>query len=227
MNAVFDHLVFGAARLDEGARWLEERLGVPLSPGGEHAKMGTHNRLLRLPGSSYIELIAVDPAAPAPSQPRWFDLGAPGMAAELGTPRLLTWAASVNGLSNPAFSAGYDPGKVHAMSRNGLSWLITIRSDGSRPEGGALPSLIEWPEGVHPARALPDRGVILNALELRVADPERTEADLKSIGLDKSKSGIRIIRAPVKPGLRAFLETPRGPVWFDSSGLSGSGTADS
>jgi hypothetical protein len=226
MKAVFDHLVFGAARLDEGASWLEERLGAPLSPGGEHAKMGTHNRLLRLSSSSYIELIAVNPAVPAPSQPRWFDLDAPGMTAQLGTPCLLTWAAPVSGLSNPAFAPGYDPGKVHLMTRNGLSWHITIRSDGSRPEGGALPSLIEWPEGVHPALSLPDRGIALTALELRVRDPEGADAALKRIGPGKAATPIRIVRDPIKPGLRAFLETPRGPVWFDSAGSTGNGTAE-
>jgi hypothetical protein len=224
MKTVFDHLVFGTARLDEGARWLEERLGVPLEPGGEHGKMGTHNRLLRLPGSSYLELIAVNPAAPAPEQPRWFDLDAPGMAARLRTPRLLTWVASTKALSTSAFSAGYDPGEVWAMSRDGLSWRITIRGDGRMPGGGALPSLIEWPEGVHPAASLPDRGVILKSLELWVPDPERGKAALRSIGLDEAEGGIRVIRDRAKSRLRAFLDTPRGPVWFDSSGLSGNGT---
>jgi Glyoxalase-like domain len=224
MKTVFDHLVFGAARLDEGACWLEKRLGVPLAPGGEHEKMGTHNRLLRLSSSSYLELIAVNPAAPAPQQRRWFDLDAPGMAAKLGTPCLLTWVASTKVLSNPTFSAGYDPGEVRAMSRNGLSWLITVRGDGSRPEGGALPSLIEWPEGVHPAASLPDRGIILKSLELRVPDPEHGKAALRSIGLDEAEGGIGVIWDQAKSGLRAFLDTPRGPVWFDSSGLSGDGT---
>jgi Glyoxalase-like domain len=226
MKAAFDHLVFGAARLDEGARWLKERLGAPLSAGGEHSKMGTHNRLLKLSSFSYLELIAVNPEAPAPDQPRWFDLDAPGMAARLGTPCLLSWVASTKGLSDPDFFAGYDPGKVHAMSRNALSWLITFRDDGSRPEGGALPSLIEWPEGIHPATTLPDRGVTLKGLELRVPDTERVEAALRSIGLDRAKGGIRVIQNKVKPGLRTFLDTPRGPVWFDSSGLSGDGTAE-
>jgi hypothetical protein len=227
MKAVFDHLVFGAAGLDEGARWLEERLGVRLSAGGEHAKMGTHNRLLRLSGFSYIELIAVNPKAPAPEHPRWFDLDAPGVAARLGTPCLLTWAASAKGLSNPAFSVCYNPGDVQVLSRNGLNWLITIRSDGSMPEDGVLPSLIEWPEDVHPAAALPDRGVTLKGLEIRTADPERVEAALTSIGFDGAKSGVRVIQDQVKSGLRAFLDTPRGVLWFDSNGLYGGGTAKS
>jgi hypothetical protein len=215
------------ARLDEGARWLEQRLGVALSPGGEHAKMGAHNRLLRLSSFSYLELIAVNPEAPAPDQPRWFGLDAPGMAARLSTPCLLSWVASAKGLSDPAFSVSYDPGKVHAMSRNGLSWLITIRAGGSsRPEDGALPSLIEWREGIHPAATLADRGVTLKGLDLRVPDPERAEAALRSIGVDEAKSGIRVIRDQIKSGLRAFLETPRGPVWFDSSGSSGDGTGE-
>jgi hypothetical protein len=226
MKTAFDHLVFGAAHLDEGSRWLEARLGVPLTPGGEHVKMGTHNRLLRLSSLNYLELIAVNPAAPAPHQPRWFDLDAPGMTAQLGIPRLLTWAASAKGLSKLTFSPDYDAGEVQAMSRNGLNWLITIRSDGSRPEGGLLPALIEWPEGVHPAASLPYCGVTLKILELRSTSRERIEAALASIGLNKAKAGIRVIQDQFKSGLRAYFDTPRGPVWFDSSGSSGEGAAD-
>ncbi|HWS75561.1 MAG TPA: VOC family protein, partial [Quisquiliibacterium sp.] len=36
-----DHLVVGTPDLDEGARWLQARLGVVLQPGGRHAGWGT------------------------------------------------------------------------------------------------------------------------------------------------------------------------------------------
>ena len=52
MQTALDHLVVAAAGLDAGAAWLEAHLGVPLAPGGKHAAMGTHNRLLKL-GASF------------------------------------------------------------------------------------------------------------------------------------------------------------------------------
>lgn len=64
-GAAVDHLVVAAAGLDAGTAWLEAHLGVPLAPGGRHAAMGTHNRLLRLGPRLYLELIAIDPDAPA------------------------------------------------------------------------------------------------------------------------------------------------------------------
>ncbi|WP_393939598.1 VOC family protein [Piscinibacter sakaiensis] len=42
--------------------------------GGAHPHMGTHNRLLRLGDHCYLEVIAIDPAAPPPARARWFGL---------------------------------------------------------------------------------------------------------------------------------------------------------
>ena len=46
-----DHLVVAARDLDEGTAFVQNLLGVPLEPGGKHAAMGTHNRLLNLSGA--------------------------------------------------------------------------------------------------------------------------------------------------------------------------------
>jgi hypothetical protein len=216
MRASLDHLVFGVSSLEHGSLWLEERLGAPLSPGGRHEAMGTHNRLLRLGDNSYLELIAIDPEGSKPQRPRWFDLDSITPPDSLQAPRLLTWAAATTGLTSPGFSPAYDAGKAHAMSRGALSWLITIRDDGRVPEAGTLPSLIEWPEGVHPATALPGRGVSLTRLELFASDPDRTEAALKSIGLGAAGSRVRVVRDETGSRLRAILDTPRGIVCFDS-----------
>lgn len=83
-----DHIVVTAASLPEGVRDVETRLGQTLLPGGQHAAMGTHNRLLSLGPSEYFEVIAVDPEAKAPGQPRWFNLDHRG--AGMG---LTHWAA--------------------------------------------------------------------------------------------------------------------------------------
>ena len=89
-NVCLDHLVVAARTLGEGAAWLEARLGVSLQPGGRHAHFGTHNRLLGL-GDCYLEVIAVDPDAPPPPSPRWFELD----TLRLDTPRLIHWIVGV------------------------------------------------------------------------------------------------------------------------------------
>jgi hypothetical protein len=79
-----DHLAVAAENLGEGRALVEEALGLALQPGGQHAHFGTHNLLMGLADGLYLEVIAVDPEAPAPGYPRWFDLdrfhGAPRLA---------------------------------------------------------------------------------------------------------------------------------------------------
>jgi hypothetical protein len=69
VNCDIDHLVIGAASLEQGVAWCEATLGMAPGPGGVHAFMGTHNRLLRIDGpgfaNTYLEIIAIDPASAA------------------------------------------------------------------------------------------------------------------------------------------------------------------
>jgi hypothetical protein len=220
LKSFFDHLVFGVSSLDVGARWLEERLGVPLAPGGEHLKMGTHNRLLRLGQSSYLELIAISPLGEKPGRPRWFALDAVSPE-DLVTPRLLTWVASTPNISKTADQADYHPGGIQAMIRNSLNWLITIPDDGSLVAGGLLPSLIEWPAGVHPSQLLPERGLYLKELELYTPDPMGVERSLESIGVYPAVNHIRILPDDGGTRLRACLATKHGAIWFDSPDSTG------
>ena len=60
--------------------------------GGAHPLMGTHNHLLRLGETLFLEVIAPDPAAGPSLRPRWFALDDPRVRAELtASPRLTTW----------------------------------------------------------------------------------------------------------------------------------------
>jgi hypothetical protein len=215
MHAVLDHLVFGTSSLDEGALWLEERLGVPLAPGGEHPLMGTHNRLLRLGEYCYLELIAINPAAGKPQRRRWFALDDPGMQDSIKTPRLIAWAAATSGLSLVADCGSYAAGPVHAMSRGSLHWLITIPDDGGLVQDGLLPALIEWPAGSHPAAALPDRGVRLEALELSSPDPASVMEALNSIGFETDANKVCVAHDQHGTRLVACIAVPNGVVRFD------------
>ena len=217
MNAQLDHLVVAAATLDEGVAWCEATLGLTPGPGGQHALMGTHNRLFSIASAdfplAYLEIIAIDPAAPDPGRRRWFDLDDEALQTRLRRegPQLVHWVARVN--DAPAAVTGLhtqniDRGEVIAASRPTpqglLQWQITVRPDGQRLFDGVLPTLIQWGE-VHPAAAMPPSGITLASLELQHPQADVLATGLQAIGL----------ALPVRPGparLRARLQTVRGPV---------------
>lgn len=217
--AHIDHLVVAAATLAEGVAWCEATLGVTPGPGGSHALFGTHNRLLRLHSAAhpkaYLEIIAIDPAAtptrPAPLR-RWFDLDEPTLHQRLQRegPQLVHWVANVPDLEAAvaAWQAlGLDRGPVIEASRPTplglLRWRITVRDDGQRLFGGALPTLIQWGD-THPADGMADAGLGLHALRLQHPEADRLRAALAAIGL----GGLAVNTGPA--GLQADLSTARG-----------------
>ena len=160
-GTTFDHLVVGAKTLDEGAAWVESKLGVAPVPGGKHPIMGTHNRLLFIGPKRFLEVIAVDPEAKDPGRPRWFDLDEPYMREALErSPALIHWVERTSDLDAALRDYG-ETVEVLALERGPYRWRIGVPRDGHRPAGGALPTLIQWEGGLHPADALPDTGVRL------------------------------------------------------------------
>ncbi len=163
-----DHLVVGAASLAEGVAWCEQVLGMTPDAGGAHVLMGTHNGLLNIsaPGQPrcYLEIIAIDPAAPGPQgRARWFDLDQPALQQALRErgPGLIHWVARVPNLDAALAhwrSEGLDPGTAVEASRGALRWRIALRDDGRRLRREGLPVLIEWGDA-HPTDTLPDRGL--------------------------------------------------------------------
>ncbi|HZV93432.1 MAG TPA: VOC family protein [Caldimonas sp.] len=173
----FDHLVVAARSIGEGVAWCEAELGVVPAAGGKHPLMGTHNRLVNV-GSvryprSFLEIVAVDPDAPAPGRPRWFDLDGEATRAALASgPKLVQWVARTDAIDaslvalRAAGLALADPNAAERLTARGLlRWRIALMADGSRPAGGALPLLIEW-GGEHPCDSLPTSAVVLEQVEL-------------------------------------------------------------
>lgn len=177
MSWSVDHLVVGAATLEQGAAWCAATLGVLPGPGGKHPLMGTHNLLLSLSASDfprcYLEIIAIDTQAPAPSRRRWFDLDDPALRATLAAgPRLIHWVARCDDVVAECVAlaaAGIVRGEVLQAERDTprglLRWRISVRSDGARLSGGDLPTLIEWGD-THPADSLATSPVQLEALSV-------------------------------------------------------------
>ena len=199
MRCRIDHIVITAPDLAAGTELVRSALGVAPEAGGEHTRMGTHNCLLKLGDSLYLEVIAPNPDAPRPGRPRWFQLD------EQTRPRLATWVARTTDIRSTLAAASENLGEIEAMSRGDLGWLITIPPDGSLPLGGAAPTLIEWKTGPHPATRLRDTGCSLVSLEVFHPQPQRISALLKSISLEGRVS------AGERPRLVAHLQTPNGP----------------
>jgi len=200
-----DHLVYAVPDLDQGIEILAELLGVRAARGGSHPGLGTHNALLSLGPSCYLEIIAPDPAQPAPRLPRWLGVD------DARTPRFTTWAATSSNLVTSLERArlgGVTLGSVRTGSRvraDGvfLQWQLT---DAQQLVGdGIVPFLIDWGDSPHPASAAPT-GATLQEWRAEHPDPPRIMAMLHALEID-----MPIDRHPM-PRLIAVIDTPKGQV---------------
>ncbi len=221
-NCAVDHLVVAAASLEQGAAWCEATLGVACNPGGKHPLMGTHNRLLAIGSeafpNAYLEIIAIDPEAPAPGRARWFGLDDAALQRSLATdgPRLVHWVARSTMLDMHRWglmNVGHQPGDPIAASRETphglLAWQILVRDDGRTLCEGALPTLIQW-QGVHPAERMPASGVQLASLAV-AGVPARAKDVLRVRGVAMTAE-----RGEGEAVIRATLQTPRGEITLES-----------
>lgn len=193
-----DHLAVSAATLEEGIAHVEAALGVPLGPGGRHDYMSTHNRLLGLGPSDYLEVIAIDPEAPAVPHPRWFRLDE-----FRGAPRLTNWVCRVADLDAALALAPSGAGRAVALARGDFRWRMGVPPDGRLPFDDCFPALIEWQGGLKPQDRLADSDCRLTRLE--VAHPE---ADQLRPLLALADARIHCVTGA--RALRATFATPHG-----------------
>ncbi len=167
MNSRIDHIVIGTANLISGTKILETKLGFKFSNGGEHKIMGTHNKLLKLQSNIYLEIIANNPNVNKPSRQRWFSLDESRIKEKIKkSPRLLCWALEVENIEDTVKNCGYDPGEILQLSRDELTWKVTVPPNGKLVENGVLPVLIEWPSNQHPSKKLNNSKVSINKISL-------------------------------------------------------------
>ena len=206
MQNEVDHLVVTCADLDQGAAWIRSATGVDAVPGGRHAAMGTHNRLLRLGPRAYLEIIAIDPDAPPPGRPRWFNLDHPEARDRVAqAPFVATWvvrsvdiAAVVNRM--PVL------GGVLSLSRGPYRWRITVPADGGLPFDGVLPAVIQW-DGEHPADGLADVGCALLGVSVTHPRADELQRLLERLGIEPP-----VKATPGPPAVEGRVRCPAG-VW--------------
>ena len=195
-----DHLAVACGVLAEGVAVVEATLGVPMAAGGEHLAFGTHNRLLSLGPDEYLEVIAVNPAAPPPGRARWFDLDR-----FAGAPRLTNWVAGCDDMTAALAASPPGAGVPMDLARGDFRWTMAVPGDGVLPFDGAFPALIRWHGAAHPAPRLADHGIRLQALTLMHPQAGALRAALAGV-IDDPR--LTILAGPV--GLSARFSTPTG-----------------
>lgn len=165
-----DHIVIAAPSLAEGVEYVRDLTGIDMPKGGEHPQMGTHNHLVRLGESEFLEVIAVNPDAPAPDRPRWFGLDQP-----VQQPRLAHWVTRCTDMATTRPHLPDDNGPALRLTRGTLSWLLTVPEDGHLPMDGAAPSLLEWQADPLPPTQMPGADATLQALTITHPQADQIE----------------------------------------------------
>jgi Glyoxalase-like domain len=216
-----DHIVVACKTLDEGHAWCRETLGVEASGGGKHSGIGTHNTLLSLGSAHYLEIIAIDPGAPAPPFPRWFGLDTDEVKSLIAhEPRLIAWVARIarthegtpaprDAIERVAAIPTNPANVVRSAERGDFRWRFAFTSDGARPRGGVLPHFIQWDVTMHPCDRLSDVGVSLSSLVL--SDPVHEEVTCVLEAMRFADTKVHIGQSS-STQLVATLNTPKGLV---------------
>lgn len=201
--AHIDHIMIGVPDLDRGIATIERRTGVRAKYGGAHPGKGTRNAVLSLGNSTYLELIAPNPAEPIRSP-------AIETLKRLTAPTSLRWAITVS-----------DPKALKAKLA-GTGFQLSPPEAGARrlPDGPMLrwrtfdvrhlddpvaPFFIQWADpSLHPSRTAP-QGCTLRSLSLFEPAPARLRRLLVRLNLPVSVAGG-------KPAIRVRLSCPGGEV---------------
>tara|TARA_R110002094_G_scaffold70714_2_gene79342 strand:+ start:4569 stop:5180 length:612 start_codon:yes stop_codon:yes gene_type:complete len=195
-----DHIAVAGATLSAATDHVAQALGSPLQSGGQHDIFHTHNTLLGLADGLYLEAIAINPDAPHPDRPRWFDLDR-----FQGAPRLTNWICRCDDLDATLAALPEEFGTPVSMRRGDLRWRMAVPASGILPFDNCAPALIEWEGTAHPASLLAQSGCVLK--ELHISHPNAVA--LYEL-LSPHMTDHRVKYATGTPGLTAHFDTPAG-----------------
>lgn len=204
MNIQLDHILWAASDLELGCSVFANLTGVAPAPGGVHPGFGTRNALSSFSPTTYLEILAPDPAQDLTGT--W---GA--NVAALKQPCMYSFALSCDDLeavAEQALSAGISVDAPLAMSRTRpdgtvLKWRIMRLNDPRWP--GRLPFFIDWQGAPHPGSTT-SGGTTLEDVFAIDPDPDALAQVYQAIGADMPVYG------GVSHGFVARLQTPNGPV---------------
>lgn len=203
-----DHLTVIAPTLAEGVSHVRACLDIDVPFGQRHDYMGSHNHLLQLGDSVYLEIVARDPAGRAPGRPRWFaldDQKSLKAAWDAGR-RLRGWVARSDAID--AVLAGREAifGRKVALPFVDPAFDFAIPDDGSLPLGGALPSLIDRRGKARSMTTIADLGARLTSFVLEHPEPVAVSQLYEELIIDRPPE----IVSGASLRYRARVETPAG-----------------
>ena len=164
-NFKIDHFVFGANTLSEGSNTIKKILNEDLSDINTHETMGTHNRVISL-GSSYLEIIALDPQNKNANNNTWFNLSDKIYRERfLKIPKLISFVISSDDLSSSIFFE-----KEFFVSRNKYKWFFKkpnfeYLNKNNFTNTNLFPSLINW-QSISPLNEMKKSSYIFESLEI-------------------------------------------------------------
>ena len=200
-----DHLVVTHSELEAGIDDVEDRTGVRPAMGGRHLDWGSHNALLSLGDSTYLEVISPDPKSrlPQDSRPAVFTRPGPGL--------VNGWVAKCDDIER-AVAISDELGHPLGPALHGrrertdgtlLSWTLTDPM--TRRFDGLLPILIDWGRSPHPASTAPT-GCTLVGLALRHPEAATLSMVLGRLGLPM------VVEPGEVPMITATIDTPAGTI---------------
>lgn len=204
-----DHLVVVAPTLGEGVAHVRACLGVEVPFGQRHAYMGSHNHLMQLGDSVYLEIVAVDPEAGPPHRARWFGLddGTAVRASWEAGRRLRGWVACTDAIDVDLAGRETLLGAKVSLPWNAPTFEFALRDDGALPLDGAAPSLIDRRGRPRSMATIADLGVRLRGFSLAHPRPAEIEALYRELAVDRPPTVV----SGVDIRYRARMDTPTGP----------------
>lgn len=195
-----DHLAVAGATLEAAQAHVEDALGVAMQKGGDHDVFHTHNMLMGLEDGLYLEAIAINPDAPQPTQPRWFDLDR-----FTGAARLTNWVCRSADLAGDMQHLPDGLGDRVSLTRGALRWDMVVPETGVLPFDNLCPALIQWHTPVHPGQMLQPTGCRLRRLVVVHPDAEVLQSHVEA--------GLQDRRVVFETGalkIHAEFDTPHG-----------------
>ena len=206
-NCAIDHFMYAVPSLEYGNEWAQRTFGMLPAYGGEHVGLGTCNALLSL-GSTYLEIIAPDPAQNLPPN----SLGA--QFSQLQEGGLVTWAVQgdlpsiAKTLHNFQFESR-GPVRTERMTAQQERLVWELLFPGTSSYGVQMPFFIDWLQCAHPSGTNPVCGSLLS-FHISTPEPDKLNEVLAQLGLD-------VVVMAGEPAIWAELQAETGVVTLHSS----------
>ncbi len=168
-----DHIVLAANTLEEGTSYIEKKLQIKLSDIGYHNNMGTHNRVVKISKSVYLEVISIDPNSGDLRSKRWFNLDSLKLQSQLRkSPRVIGYV--IENIDTKILKY-YEP--FFKASRGKYKWQFAMPSNNVGMSidqshlNGIMPSLINW-ESEKPINKMQNNHLNLEKIQIMLTEKQ-------------------------------------------------------